>query len=238
MRSRSHSSLTSVWIGVAVPSRRFFVRGPICSMKSSRLFGSLLLVPEPAAPARLVRLVQDHGPVLALEQMLALLGVVEDQAGRDDGDLERATGDVFRASRLDDVAVRVEPDLLRRRPHRARNAELVRQLHLPLQRQGGRAEDQHRAVVQQRRDHGARRERQRLADADFVGEQQPRLAVRLAVLQEHRHEGALPGLKLLATAVDRAFGQRGGRELLGRRLVEANLDAIGDALDLFDDGVG
>ena len=67
------------------------------------------------------------------------------------------------------------------------------------------------AIVEQDRDHGARRERQRLADADFVGEQQPRLSVGLAVLQEHRHERTLPRLKLFAASVDRAFGQRGGR---------------------------
>ncbi len=47
MRIRSHSSETSVWIGVAVASKRFFVRGPTRSMKSSRLLGSALFSPNP-----------------------------------------------------------------------------------------------------------------------------------------------------------------------------------------------
>ena len=68
MRSRSQSSRTSVWIGVAVPSRRFFVRGPMRSMKSSRLFGSFLVLPKPAAATRLVRFVEDDRAVLAFQQ--------------------------------------------------------------------------------------------------------------------------------------------------------------------------
>ena len=47
IRIRSQSSDTSVWIGVAVPSSRFFVRGPMRSMKSSRLFGSPCFSPNP-----------------------------------------------------------------------------------------------------------------------------------------------------------------------------------------------
>ena len=82
-------------MGVAVPSSRFFVRGPMRSMKSSRLFGSLLLLAQPATPAGLVGLVEDDCAVLAFEQILAFLGVVENQAGRDDGDAERATRDVL-----------------------------------------------------------------------------------------------------------------------------------------------
>ena len=167
----------------------------------------LLLLAQPAAPARLVRLVEDDGAVLAFKQVLALVGVVEDQAGGDDGDAKWAAGDVLRPAGLDDVALGIDPHLLRRRPDRARDAELVRQLHLPLQREGRRAEDEHRAVVQQGRKHGAGRQRQRLADTDFVGQQQARLAVGLPVLQEHRHERALPRLELFAAAVDRAFGQ-------------------------------
>lgn len=49
MRIKSHSSLTSVWIGVAVPSNRFLVRGPTRSMKSSRLLDF-----HPAAGEQLV----------------------------------------------------------------------------------------------------------------------------------------------------------------------------------------
>ena len=153
-----------------------------------------------------MRLVEDHRAVLAFEQVLAFVRVVEDQAGGDDGDAERAARDVLRTARLDDVALGIDPHLLRRRPDRARDAEFVRQLHLPLQCQGRGAEDKHRAVVQQDRDHRTRRKRQRLADTDLIGEQQTRLSVGLPVLEKHRNEGALPRLELFSAAVDRAFG--------------------------------
>ena len=44
-------------------------------------------------------------------------------------------------------------------------------LYLPLQHQGGGAEDQDRPVIQQGGEHRARRERQRLADTHFIGQQ-------------------------------------------------------------------
>ena len=88
-----------------------------------RLF---LLLTQPAAPACLVRLVEDDGAVLAFQQVLAFVGIVEDQSGGNDGDAEWATGDVLRSARLDDVALGIDPYLLRRRPNRTRNAELVR----------------------------------------------------------------------------------------------------------------
>ena len=58
------------------------------------------------------------------------------------------------------------------------------------------------------------------------------------MLEKHGDEGALPGLELFAAAVDRAFGQGGGGQFVRRHFLEANLDAIGDALDFLDDGVG
>ena len=96
MRSRSHSSWTSVWIGVAVPSRRFLRARPDPQHEVEQVVRLVLLLAQPAAPARLVRLVEDDRAELALEQVLALLGVVEDQAGGDDGDAKRAARDVLR----------------------------------------------------------------------------------------------------------------------------------------------
>jgi hypothetical protein len=110
--------------------------------------------------------------------------------------------------------------------------------NLPLHRQGRGAEDQHGAVVQQRRDHGARPQGKRLADSDFISEQQARLPVGLTVLEKHRHERALPRLELLAAAVDGALGERRRRQLVRLRGSETDLDPLGDALDLLDDGVG
>ena len=71
-----------------------------------------------------------------------------------------------------------------------------------------------------------------------IGEQQSCLAVGFAVLQDRRDKGALPGLELLAAAVDGCLGERRRGQLLGIGVVESDLDALGDALDLFNDGVG
>jgi hypothetical protein len=62
-------------------------------------------------------------------------------------------------------------------------------------------------------------------------------SIGLSMVQKHRNEGALPRLELFPSAVDWAFDQRGGRQFVGLRLLEAYFYAIGDALDLFDDGV-
>jgi hypothetical protein len=70
------------------------------------------------------------------------------------------------------VPVMVNPPLIRRGPDRAGDAELVEQLGLPLQGERGRAEDEGRTVAE--RDQRARRQRERLAQADLVGQQQPR----------------------------------------------------------------
>src|SRR5690606_6022752 len=58
------------------------------------------------------------------------------------------------------------------------------------------------------------------------------------MLEERGDEGALPWLKLLPGAVDGCFCQRGCGKLNGCDLTEVDLDALRDALDLLDDGVG
>jgi len=45
-------------------------------------------------------------------------------------------------------------------------------------------------------------------------------------------------LELFAATVDRAFSKCSGRKLPRPDVFEADLDAVRDALDLFDDGVG
>ena len=88
-------------------------------------------------------------------------------------------------------------------------------------------------------EHGARRERESLADADLIGQEQADPAVGLAVVQEETDERPLPGLELFAPAVERAL-------LPGRRLQRqrgsssSKLDSMlaGAAADFLDDGVG
>ena len=58
------------------------------------------------------------------------------------------------------------------------------------------------------------------------------------MFEKHGDEGALPGLQLLPSTVDRAFDQGGGRQCVRCHFREVNLDAIGDALDFFDDSIG
>ena len=57
------------------------------------------------------------------------------------------------------------------------------------------------------------------------------------MLEEDRDEGALPGLELLASPVDRALGQGRRREVVVGDILEADLGAGCDPLDLLDDRV-
>lgn len=189
----------------------------------------------PAAGA--VRLVQHQGPVATPQQMSALLGCLEDQPGGDDGDPKGAAGNILRAARLNDVPFEVDPYLLRGQPDGARDAELVGQLHLPLQGQGRWAQHQDRPVVQQGGHHGARRQRQGLAHPDLVRQQQADLAIGLPVSEEQGHEGALPGLELLAPAIDGALGERRRRQVPRRQVLAAHLHPLGNPPDLLHDGL-
>jgi hypothetical protein len=71
-------------------------------------------------------LIKHNRAVLATQQVLTFVGIVEDQAGGDDRDAKWAVRDVFRPACLNDVAFWIDPHLLRRRPDCTRNAELVR----------------------------------------------------------------------------------------------------------------
>src|SRR5712671_5187402 len=133
-------------------------------------------------------LIKDNRTVLATKQVLALVGIVEDQAGGDDRHAKWAVHDVFRPACLDDVALWIDPHLLSRRPYCTRNPEFVRQLNLPLQGQRRWAEDEHWTIAQQDGDQSACSERKRFPDTDFIGEQQTHLAIGLPVLKEHSYE--------------------------------------------------
>ncbi len=184
-----------------------------------------------------MRLVEDQGAVAALLQRLALGTTAEDQPGGDDADPVGAAHDILGAARLDDVAVVIEPDLAVGEPDRRRDAELVLQLHLPLQTQRCGTEDQRRPVAQQRGDHGARRQRQRLTHPDLVSEQQSRLAIDLAVFEEHDDEGPLPGLQAVAAAIDGRLDQSAGGHVLRPQLVDCDFPLARAAADLLDDRV-
>ena len=177
-------------------------------------------------------------PYFPLEQVFAFLRVVEDEAGGHDGDLRRTAGDVLGAAHADLVAAGVEPELLAGRPDRARNSELVSQFHLPLQGERRGTENQHGTILEQTRDQGTCYERERLANAHLVSQEQSCLAVGFPVIEESRDERALPGLEPLAATVDRGLGQRCGGQIPCFRVAETNLDALGDTLDFLDDGVG
>lgn len=56
-----------------------------------------------------MRLIKDNRPVFALKQVLTFFGFMDDKAGGDNGDAERAPGDILRAARFDDVAFRIKP---------------------------------------------------------------------------------------------------------------------------------
>src|SRR5215467_10025822 len=99
-----------------------------------------------ASAPGLMRFVEHDRAEPPLQEETPFVGVVDDQAGRDNGDAKWTTRDVFRAACFYDVSVLVHPYLLGRQPHGARDAELVFQFHLPLQRQRGGAEDQDRPI--------------------------------------------------------------------------------------------
>ena len=202
-----------------------------------KIGGLIISIPQAPSSPCLVCLVQDHGAVLPLEQVLAFLRVVEYESGGHDGDLRWAACDVLGTPHPDLVPMVIEPELLRRRPDSAGNAQLVGQLHLPLQGQRRRAENQHRPIFEQTRDQGACCERKRLADPDLIGQEQPCFAVGLPVLEERRDERSLPGLELFTSPVDRRLCERCGRQLRWCDVIETDLDALRDALDLLDDGI-
>src|SRR5687768_6917198 len=57
------------------------------------------------------------------------------------------------------------------------------------------------------------------------------------MFQEQGNERALPRLELLAAPVDWAFRQDSSGKIPGANVLEVNLDALGDPLNLFDNGV-
>ena len=89
-------------------------------------------------------------------------------------------------------ALAIEPAFLLGRPDGRRHAELVLQFLLPLPDQRRRREDQHRLVVEHRQHQRRRRHRQRLAEADIVGDQVARFAVQPPILDAGLHEPLLP----------------------------------------------
>ena len=90
------------------------------------------------------------------------------------------------------------PGLFGGEPDGRRDVEPTLQLHPPLARQRRGAEDQDRAVAEERADQGAARERQGLPDADFVGEKKPRPAVDSPMVKKQSDESPLPRHELLA----------------------------------------
>jgi hypothetical protein len=59
-----------------------------------------------------VRFVEYDRSELPLQEETPFVGVMDDQAGRDNGDAERATCDVFRTTGFNDVAMLVHPYFL------------------------------------------------------------------------------------------------------------------------------
>src|ERR1051326_4825740 len=69
------------------------------------------VLPKTAASARFVCFIENHGAVFALEQMVAFLGFLENQARGNNCDSERAASDVLWAASSNHVTTRIEPDL-------------------------------------------------------------------------------------------------------------------------------
>ena len=195
--------------------------------------------------SRLVRFVEDDDPEGLLRQRaaLSLVVAVDDQARRNDADAPRALRDERRIALLGQrPALAIEPALLLGRPDRRRHAELVVQLVLPLPDQCRRREDQHRLVVEQRQHQRRRRHRERLAEADVVGEQVARLAVQPPIVDAGLDEPLLPRPQDLPALVDRPLGEHGvdGHVAVipARLLDRAILDAVRHRRDMLDDRVG
>ena len=90
MRSKlPEVSRTSVWIGVAVPSKRCFARGPMRSMKSSRLFGSSFFSPSPPRRRALCASSSTTVPNLRSSRCWRSLKSSHDQPSGDDRDATR-----------------------------------------------------------------------------------------------------------------------------------------------------
>ena len=198
---------------------------------------------QPASPARPVSLIQDNDAVFVVEKAPRLLletagvavSLVHYEAGRDNGDAAGAATDGAVVPLLRErLPLDPEPDLIAGRPHRARNAEPVLHLDLPLEGQGRGSEDKHRSLVKHSADKGACRHGEGLPDADLVCQQQTGFPVRLRMLHEQRHKRALPGLKLLPSSVDRGLRHdRRGKSLgIASSRLHRDLPAVGHSVHL------
>jgi hypothetical protein len=69
------------------------------------------LLAETASPPSFVSLIQNHRSVFQFEQILTFTGVMDNQAGGDDGDAVRTAGNIFSAARFDGMPFEVKPNL-------------------------------------------------------------------------------------------------------------------------------
>ena len=89
--------------------------------------------------------------------------------------------------------------------------QLIPELHLPLEGQGRRAEDQEGPLPHQDSERPGGRHREGLSDPHLVGEEEPGRPVFLIMLDEDLHESLLPRGKSLSAAHERALDGDGFR---------------------------
>jgi len=97
------------WIELTNNTRMPIVEVYISPVRSG-LWNIDLLGEDYLAPA--VCLVEHNGAVLAFKKVLTFIGLVDDQAGRDDRDAKWTARDVFWSACLDDVALGIDPHFL------------------------------------------------------------------------------------------------------------------------------
>ena len=124
-------------------------------MNESRLFGSSPFTVTPRARRARCASSRTSVPYRRSQQRVGFRRAVEDEPGRDDADLEGTPRDVFGAAGLDDVPVRVEPDLAVGYPHSRGNAELVLQVRPAIAGTALPGEDERRSIAHQARHHRA-----------------------------------------------------------------------------------
>jgi hypothetical protein len=104
-----------------------------------QVVGFFLPVAKPSSPASLVRFIQDDRAEFSLRQQAPLFRIVENQPCGDNRNAKRAASDIFGTARFDRVPLVIHPNLLGGQPDSAGNTQFVLELHLPLEREGGRA---------------------------------------------------------------------------------------------------
>ena len=125
------------------------------------------------------------------------------------------------------LAFHPQPHSFLGRPHRTGNAQAIFHFNLPLNRQGGRCQDQNGPIIKQGTDQGTGGHGQCFANPHLIGKEKAGLAIDLPMFQKHGDKGQLPRLELFAAPVDGGFGHGRRWNLHGFEHLHGDFQPVG-----------